>query len=141
MIILDTSACIDHLNGNKDLKKIISEQENLVHITAITVYEINIGLERTKRKISEERYKQLYKIWMEFISGMEIFPLSFKEAEKAAEIYDKLESKGQIIDDNDILIAGIMLSNGIKKIITKNVNHFERIEGIEIIEYGKKKNN
>lgn len=135
MIILDTSACIDHLNGNENIKKIISEQENLVHITAITVYEINIGLERTKRKISEERYKNLYKSWMEFISGMEIFPLGFKEAEKAAEIYDALESKGQKIDDNDILIAGIMLSNGIKKIITKNIKHYEKIEGIDIINY------
>ena len=135
MIILDTSACIEYLNGNSALKKVISEQENLVHLTSITIYEINIGLERTKRKISEERYKELYKIWLEFISGMEIFSLGFKEAEKAAEIYDTLESKGFLIDDNDILIAGIMLSNGIKKIITKNVKHFEVIEGLEIIQY------
>lgn len=135
MIILDTSACVDYLNGNISLKKIISEQENLVHITSITIYEVSIGLERTRRKISEERYKELYKTWMEFISGMEIFSLGFKEAEKAAEIYDFLESKGKMIDDNDILIAGIMLSNAIKKIITKNIKHFEIIEGIEIIQY------
>jgi tRNA(fMet)-specific endonuclease VapC len=66
---------------------------------------------------------------------MEIFSLGFKEAKKSAEIYDKLESKGQIIDDNDILIIGIMLSNGIKKIITKNIKHFELIEEIELINY------
>jgi len=135
VIILDTSACIDYLNGNENLKKILSEQENLVHITSITIYEVNIGLERTKRKISEERYKQLYKIWMEFISSMEIFALEFKEAERAAQIYDDLESKGKKIDDNDILIAGIMLSNGIKSIITKNIKHFEMIEDIELIQY------
>jgi tRNA(fMet)-specific endonuclease VapC len=99
------------------------------------VYEINIGLERTKRKLSIRRYNELYKIWTEFISSMEIFSLGYKEAEMAAEIYDNLESQGQRIDDNDILIAGIMLSNGIKKIITKNVNHFERIKDIEIIQY------
>ena len=133
MIIIDTSACIDYLNGDEKVKNVILQQENLVHITTITVYEVNIGLERTKRKISEIRYKILYKLWMEFISGMEIFHLGFKEAEKAAEIYDILESKGQIIDDNDILIAGIMLSNGIKQIITGNISHFERIDGIEII--------
>ncbi len=63
---------------------------------------------------------------MELISGMEVFSLSFKEAEKAAEIYDKLESKGQLIDDNDILIIGIMLSNGINQIITKNIKQFEQ---------------
>ncbi len=135
MIVLDTSTCIDYLDGNEKLKEIIFEQESIIHITAITVYEINIGLERTKRKISVERYKYLYRTWMEFISRMEIFPLGFKEAEMASKICDTLESKGQIIDDNDILIAGIMLTNGIKKIITKNVRHFERIEGIEIIKY------
>jgi len=135
MIILDTSACIDYLNGNEEIKKSISKQEELIHITCITVYEINIGLVRTKRKISNKRYNELYKIWTEFISSMEIFPLGYKEAEAAAEIYDNLESQSQKIDDNDILIAGIMLSNGIKKIITKNVNHFERIKEIEIIQY------
>lgn len=96
---------------------------------------MNIGFERTKRKISNQRYKQLYKPWVEFISSMEIFSLGFKEAEKAAKIYDILESQGQIIDDNDVLIAGIMLSNGIKKIITKNIEHFKRIEGLELITY------
>ena len=135
MIILDTSACIDYLNGDKEIKKSISKQEDLIHITSITVYEINIGLERTKRKISNKRYSELYKIWTAFISSMEIFPLGYKEAEIAAEIYDNLESQGQRIDDNDILIAGIMLANGIKKIITKNANHFERIKDIEIIQY------
>jgi tRNA(fMet)-specific endonuclease VapC len=135
MIILDTNACIDFLNGNEKIKKIISNQEELVHITSVTVYEINIGLERTKRKISIKRYNELYKSWTEFISGMEIYPLGFKEAEKAAKIYDILESKGQQIDDNDVLIVGIMLSNGIKKILTKNTKHFEKIEEIEVIEY------
>ncbi|NVM03868.1 MAG: type II toxin-antitoxin system VapC family toxin [Candidatus Helarchaeota archaeon] len=135
MIILDTTACIDYLSGNKEIKKAITKQENLFHITAITVYEVNIGLERTKRKISVERYEHLYKNWMEFISSMEIFPLGFKEAEKAALIYDKLEIAGYIIDDNDILIAGIKQTNGINKIITKNIKHFEKIEGIEIISY------
>lgn len=135
MILLDTSACIDYLNGNKDLKKVVEDQDELLHISSITVYEMNIGFERTKRKISDQRYKQLYKPWVEFISGMEVFSLGFKEAETAAKIYDLLESQGQRIDDNDVLIAGIMLSNGIKKIITNNIGHFKRIEGLELITY------
>jgi len=77
----------------------------------------------------------LYKIWVEFISSMEIFSLGYKEAQKAAEVYGNLESKGNLIDDNDILIVGIMLSNGITKILTKNIKHFEKIQGIEIIQY------
>lgn len=135
MILLDTSACIDYLNGNNELKEVIEDQDELLHISSITVYKMNIGFERTKRKISNQRYKQLYKPWVEFISPMEIFSLGFKEAETAAKIYDILESQGQKIDDNDVLIAGIMLSNGIKKIITKNIEHFKRIESLELITY------
>lgn len=135
MILLDTTACIDYLNGSEEIKKVLSTIEELVHITAITAYEINIGLERTKRKVSIKRYNELYRVWKEFISGMEIFSLGFKESEKAGEIYDFLESKGLRIDDNDVLISGIMLSNGIKKILTKNVKHFEKIQGIEILTY------
>ncbi len=135
MIILDTTACIDYLKGSKKIKDALSAIEELVHITSITVYEISIGLERTKRKISFKRYNELYKIWTDFISGMEIFSLGFKESEKAAEIYDSLESRGLQIDDNDVLIIGIMLSNGIKKILTKNVKHFEKIQRIEILTY------
>ncbi|MGV9200436.1 MAG: type II toxin-antitoxin system VapC family toxin, partial [Promethearchaeia archaeon] len=118
MILLDTTACIDYLNGDLKLKKIIEDQEDLIHISSITIYEMNIGFERTKRKISKQRYRNLYRSWLEFINSMEVFALGFQEAKMAAKIYDDLESKGQIIDDNDILIAGIMLHNGIKKLIT-----------------------
>jgi len=72
---------------------------------------------------------------MELISGMEVSSLNFKEAEKAAEICELLESRGQLIDDNDFLIIGIMLSNGINQIITKNIKHFEKIEEINVINY------
>jgi tRNA(fMet)-specific endonuclease VapC len=135
MILLDTSACIDYLNGNLKLKRLIEEQEDLIHICSITIYEINIGFERTKRKISKQRYRKLYSSWLEFISSMEILSLGYKEAKMSAKIYDNLEAQGQKIDDNDILLVGIMLANGIKKLITRNERHFERIKEIEILSY------
>ena len=70
------------------------------------------------------------------MKGKSLFLLNQEEkAEKAAEIYDSLDSKGLRIDDNDVLICGIMLTNGIKKILTKNVKHFEKIKEIEILKY------
>ena len=52
MIALDTSACIDYLDGNEKLKKIINESDDLMYITSVTLYEVQIGLQRTKRKVS-----------------------------------------------------------------------------------------
>jgi len=135
MIMLDSTACIDYLNGIEAIKKVLSKKEQMTCTTTITVYEVNIGLERTKRKISEKRYLDLYKKWMGFLSGVQIFSLGMKEAEQAAKIHDVLEAKGSMIDDNDILIAGIMEANGITNMITRNAQHFEKIPGIEVSSY------
>ncbi|TFF88932.1 MAG: type II toxin-antitoxin system VapC family toxin, partial [Promethearchaeota archaeon] len=135
MIILDSTACIDYLEGNINLKSLLDEMIDIFGITTVSIYEIFIGLERTKRKISEKRYDNLIKNWNKMISNMQFLSLGIKEAMKSSEIYDQLSSKGQVIEDNDILIAGIMLSNGIKKIITRNTRHFDRIESLEIIAY------
>jgi predicted nucleic acid-binding protein len=135
MIGLDTTACIDFLNGCDSIKQILDQNDQMICITVITIYEVNIGLERTKRKISEKRYKELNSKWLEFISGIEILPLNLKEAVKAAAVYDALESKGTMIDDNDLLIAGILLANAVPKIITRNAKHFRRIPRLTVIEY------
>ncbi len=38
MIVLDTSACINYLDGNEKLKEIIFVQESIIYITAIYRY-------------------------------------------------------------------------------------------------------
>ena len=135
MIVLDTNACIDYLNGVNNIREVLKNQGELVHLTSISIYEVSIGLERTKRKISQKRFDEMNKVWLDFISGMEIYSLGYKEAIKAAQIFDGLESRGELIDDNDILICGIMLANGISKILTRNIKHFEKVEGIQVIRY------
>ena len=133
--MLDTTACIDYLNGEKKIQKIFLELDDLFCITTISVYETCIGLERTRRKISEARYQMLYKKWNEFTNNLKVFSLNISESEEAAKIYDELNAKGDLIDDNDILIAGIMKKNGISKIITRNPVHFNKISNLEAIEY------
>ena len=68
MIILDTFAYIDYLNGDEQIKNILSEQESLFILTSITIYEVNFGLERTKRIITKNIKH------FEMIEGIEIIP-------------------------------------------------------------------
>lgn len=135
MIMLDSTACIDYLNGDEGIKEVINESDKMLNISTVSIYEVSIGLERTKRKISEARYTILYKRWIEFLTGVQIIILDIKEAERSSQIFDELEAIGERIDDNDILIAGSMLSNGITTIITRNKRHFEKIKDLNIIEY------
>ena len=54
---------------------------------------------------------------------------------KSAEISANLDAKGLKVDNVDILIAGIVLSNGYTEILTNNVSHFENIQGLKIYTY------
>lgn len=56
-------------------------------------------------------------------------------AMEAAKISASLLLKGKQIDDNDVLISGMMVANGVNKIITKNVKNFSMIKGLEVISY------
>ena len=50
---------------------------------------------------------------------------------KSAEISSELIKKGVVISDCDCLTAGIALSKGINIIVTRNLGHFKRINGIK----------
>ena len=49
MILLDTTACIDYLRGNPDIGQVLAQNNDIFAITSVTIYEVSIGLERTKR--------------------------------------------------------------------------------------------
>ncbi len=51
---------------------------------------------------------------------------------KAGKIYKQLKSIGMMIDIEDILIAGIALSNELK-LSTDNKNHFNQIKGLKLL--------
>ncbi|MHA1683048.1 MAG: type II toxin-antitoxin system VapC family toxin [Promethearchaeota archaeon] len=133
--MLDSTACIDYLNGKQGIKEKLDENEALLCTTTISIYEVVIGLERTKRKKSEKRYNKLNKNWLELLSNIHVFSLDQKSAELAAGISDDLEEKGIRIDDNDILICGIMKAKGIGRILTRNTNHFNNVENIKVLKY------
>jgi tRNA(fMet)-specific endonuclease VapC len=48
---------------------------------------------------------------------------------KAAEIYAYLKKQGNLIEDADILMASIAIVEDLV-LITNNIKHFERIEGL-----------
>ncbi len=135
MILLDTTACIDYLRGNPNIGQVLTQTNDIFAITTVTIYEVSIGLERTKRLKSSKIYHSQLAVWNKFRALLKILDLTQPAAEKAAEIYDFLVQKGQTIGDNDILIAGIMHSANLHTIITRNIKHFHKIPEITVIPY------
>ena len=95
-----------------------------INFSIITYYEILSGL-----KYRDAR-KQLA-AFLEFVDCNSMLPLTKNSIEFSADIYADLRKKGKLIDDIDVLIAGISLSNDLV-LVTHNTSHFERIDGLEL---------
>ena len=130
MIGLDTTAIIDIFKNEKSIISLLLEIEEQISSTQINYQEIMFGLDLTKEEHKKEKEK-----YDNFFKNVIYFTLSDDSVVKASEIFWGLKRQKKEAERFDSMIAGILLSNGINKIITKNVKHFENIKGLEVISY------
>ena len=64
-----------------------------------------------------------------FISQNTIVPLTEQSVEISATLYGKLKRTGKIVDNIDLLIAGIAIENDMT-LVTNNEKHFARLTEI-----------
>ena len=103
MTFLDTSIIIDFLAGDQKIVALVGEisKKEDVKTTTITEYE----LLRHKNKIRKQAAER-------FLSGAIVCSFDRASARKAACLFEKLSKIGKMINENDLLIAGISLANG-----------------------------
>ncbi len=125
--LIDTDILTYFLKGDPDVVKNFKsylDNYDVLEINLITYYEILSGL------LSKNAFKQLY-VFEDFVSENIILPLTEKSVKISAEIYSTLRKSGNMLDDIDLLIAGIAIENDVT-LITNNVKHFGRIPGLKI---------
>ncbi|MCP6762076.1 MAG: type II toxin-antitoxin system VapC family toxin [Fischerella sp. CENA71] len=98
-----------------------------INISIITYYEIVSGLKH------RDAHKQLTS-FLEFVSYNTVLPLTTDSTTISGDIYAKVRKKGTPVDDIDILIAGIAITNDLV-LVTNNHRDFEKIEGLEIVDW------
>ena len=130
MIGMDTTALIDLFKKEKDLLNLLANIEDKIISTIINYQEIMFGLD-----LSNIKYKTEFDYYETLFSEVNLIFLSKRASQKSSEIFWDLRKRGEIIDDFDCMIAGILLANGVNKIITKNVKHFENVKGLKVISY------
>ena len=95
-------------------------------ISVITVAELSAGAYRSPRKDALEKTFKL-------LSLVHIIDLTTDIAVEGGKIYARLVERGEEIEMNDCLIAATSLSLNIHKIVTRDIDHFCRIENIEAV--------
>ena len=130
MIGLDSSAMIDFYRGEDSLKDVLFDLNEQAAINIISYLEVMHGLDFNDKKHKQE--EEFYDIMAENLVNLDLDKIACK---KSAEIKNQLKKEGRTIDPFDMAIAAIYIVNGIDRIITRNVKHFENIKGIEVLKY------
>ena len=102
MTFIDTSVIIDFLAGNEKIVSLLKELAGKEEIktTTITEYELLKHQTELKTHVAEK-----------FLSAVTVCPFDRAAARKAATLYRQLNKSGKMINENDLLIAGISLAN------------------------------
>jgi tRNA(fMet)-specific endonuclease VapC len=131
-VLIDTDILSYYFKGNQivisNFEKYL-QQYDLVEISIITYYEIVGGL------LAKNALKQL-SIFDNFVKDNIVIPMTESSAQISAELYSTLRQSGSIVDDIDLLIAGIAIDNDMI-LVTNNENHFGRIPGLNIENWSK----
>ncbi len=120
MIVLDTNVVIEYLRGNHHVTGTVNEylDGKDASITYINAYELL-------------KYKINNNVIYDFINSIDIIYPDKDSITRSSGIFINLRSRGKMINENDILIAGIALT-GNNKFITMD-HDFEKIESKNII--------
>lgn len=129
MKVVDTTFLVCLLRGDQPTiqKAVELDEEGGAATTVINVYEAMHGAYRSFTE-QEKRLGALRRL----LANLEILDLDYGAVCRAAEISGTLEREGRGIDPFDSLIAGIALACGAEALVTRNVEHFNRIEGLPV---------
>ena len=129
-IVLDTDVIIRGERGNFDLDGFLATcGDSPVRIAAVTVAELLHGLERASPSRRPVRESYLTSI----LATVSSLPYSDLTARIHARIWARLAGAGVIIGAYDMIIAATCIEHGLE-LATFNVRHFERIEGLRLVE-------
>jgi tRNA(fMet)-specific endonuclease VapC len=102
MTLIDTNIIIDFIAGDKKIVSLIQElaAKDEIRTTSITEYELLKHKAKLKRHLAEE-----------FLAELTVYPFDRESAKQAALLHEELRDGGKMINENDLLIAGIALAH------------------------------
>lgn len=126
MYLLDTDTIVYTLKGHPIVAKNLRRHlHDPIKISVITLMELYYGAYKSERVTSNlAKIKRLE-------SELDIIPIGREQTEIFGIHKAKLEESGTPLDDFDLALASCALSQNLV-LVTNNVKHFNRIEGLKI---------
>jgi predicted nucleic acid-binding protein len=129
MIGLDTTFLIDFLRGYPPAVSEMAELKGQSIVTTqINVYEVLVGLNLTSA--SQKHFDALYGL----LNKVTVLTLDAQSTALAARLFGERMRRGERVEQNDCIIAGILKSRDCRKIVTRNAVDFRKL-GFEVEAY------
>lgn len=129
-MLLDSTFIHDLVRGDDaavtKLQELVAD-ETPVTISPLTVYEVGIGLRGDAASL-RERFQGV-------VDDLETAPLGVRQAERALAIQHRLLDRGERIGAVDVLLAGTAATLSDPRVLTRNVDEFERVDAIDVETY------
>lgn len=127
--LLDTNVLSELVRkkpSERVLERMRSTPRESLATSSVCVMELRYGTARHPQgQALWERISQ------EVLPRVHVLPLTTSAAEKAGDLIAFLEGQGLPLELEDILIGATALANGLTA-VTRNVKHFDRIEGLQV---------
>ncbi|WP_255167048.1 type II toxin-antitoxin system VapC family toxin [Natrononativus amylolyticus] len=130
-MIVDTDVLIDVMQGTeRAIEKIraLESQHVPLRISAVSQFELYHSVERIENP--GERRRRIETV----LESRPVYPADGPVMKKAGRIDGRLTADGRAIGIGDTIIGATALVNEVP-VLTRNVDHFERIDGLDIESY------
>ena len=129
-MILDSTVLVDVLRGSGAVSELIEDVDasGTPFVSTVTVMELYEGIHlanATERERAKVR---------ELLTDINELPFDRECAIRAGRINATLVSSGEPIDESDVMIGATALVHDYP-VVTRNVDHFERIDGLTVHSY------
>ncbi len=122
---MDTSVLIDYYRKKDKQKSVffkLTTKFKLFAVSIVPEYEILVGANGEQTDF-----------WNQFFDKITILPLNKSASGAAIKVTKALKASNKLIEIPDIFIGATAMANNMK-IATLNKKHFERIQGLTIVE-------
>ena len=124
--LIDTDWAINYMLGKPGAVSVVDAlPDGTVFVSIISVAELYEGV------FLAQDTDEALRILRGFLAGVAVLGVDAQVARLFGERRAGLRRAGRLIDHMDLLIGATCLRHGLR-LLTDNVRHFERIEGLEI---------
>lgn len=130
-MIVDTDVLIDLMRSDERATRAVGRLESErvpLHVSSVSLFELYHGVERVDNPADRRRRIEAV------LGSKRAYPADDAVMKKAGRIDGRLAAEGRAIGMGDTIIAATALVHE-ESVLTRNVAHFERIDGVEIESY------